>query len=390
MNILAINTVLDKTNAPGRIMMKISNAAIKRGDNVMIAFGRGDAAPNFDCYRLGSILDVYGHALKSRIDDSSGFHSTKATDKLIAKLEEFSPDVVHIHNLHGYYINVLRLMEWLKQKKVPIVWTLHDCWPFTGHCARYIHNNCDQWKVGCPKCDFSFDYPACFISQSSRNYRLKESAFLGHENLKLIAVSKWQQAQISQSFLKGYDTYVIYNGIDTSFFSPNHVESVSPVILGVASRWIDLKNLEFFTKLGISHPNYKILIVGDTTFRQRLKSPSNMQFLGVVKYDCLPQIYNQSTIFINPSREETFGMTTIEAMSCGVPVIVNATTAMPEIVGHGGVVDIDNLGSVSTAIDYILKNKSKFGADAREKVLDNFSEERMTESYLSLYDKIAK
>ena len=391
MKIFAINTVLDKTNAPGRIMMSISDAAKKRGDNVMFAFGRGDTIPNIDCYRIGSILDVYGHALMSRIDDSAGFHSTKATTKLIEKLEEFSPDIVHIHNLHGYYVNVVLLMDWLKKVKIPIVWTLHDCWPFTGHCARFIHNNCEQWKVGCTKCDYSFDYPVSVKSHSARNYRIKMSAFLGHENLKLIAVSKWQQSQLAHSFLKGYETHVIHNGIDTTLFSPNHVENAQTVILGVASRWIDLKNLEFFTTLAKSHPHYKIIIAGETTLRQRLNSPSNMQFLGVVQYDCLPQLYNASTVYINSSREETFGMTTIEAMSCGVSVIVNATTAMSEIVNRGGVVvDIDNMNDVSSAIELVLKNKSQFGADARDNVLNNFSEAKMTENYLSLYDKISR
>ena len=149
--------------------------------------------------------------------------------------------------------------------------------------------------------------------------------------------------------------------------------------------------MEFFTTLAKSHPHYKIIIAGETTLRQRLNSPSNMQFLGIVQYDCLPQLYNASTVYINSSREETFGMTTIEAMSCGVPVIVNATTAMPEIINRGGVVvDIDNIDAVSSAIEFVLKNKSQFGTDARDNVLNNFSEAKMAESYLSIYDQISR
>ncbi|MBQ7042229.1 MAG: glycosyltransferase [Muribaculaceae bacterium] len=393
MRVASINTVATQNNAPGRIMLNISDAILRTGGESLVTYGRGESSiPN--SYKISSTCNAIIHTLKSRISDSEGLHSINATKKLIAQLESFNPDIIHLHNIHGHYVNYPLLMRWLKDSDIPVVWTMHDCWAITGHCCHYSANGCDKWKNGCRDCKYSYTYPRSISSQSKRNFELKRELFSSLPNLTIVAVSNWLANELKQSYLNKYPIEVIHNGIDSEIFKAMpHPSNGKFRILGVASHWGENKNIEFFNHLANKiSPNEEIIIVGDITLKKRLQLHKNTTHIGKFRSaKKLAEIYSSADVFINPSREETFGMTTIEAMACGTPVIVNNATALPETItsNSGIVVDIDNISKVYNVITHIKEHRQNF-TTGRKHIIDNYSINQMTSQYLNLYQNKMK
>lgn len=388
MKVASINTVATQSNAPGRIMLNISDAIIKSGGKSFVAYGRGESSI-CNSYKIGSTCDTVSHTLLSRISDSEGLHSKNATKKLITQLESFNPDIIHLHNIHGHYINYQILMQWLKDCNIPIVWTMHDCWAFTGHCCHYSANGCDRWKTGCEKCEFAYTYPRSFLSRSKRNFELKRELFSSLPNLTIVAVSNWLANELKQYYLNKYPIEVIHNGIDTEIFKPiPHSSNGKFRLLGVASHWGENKNIEFFNLLANKiSSDEEIIIVGDIPIRKRLQLHKNITHIGHFRSQKkLAEIYSSADVFINPSREETFGMTTIEAMACGTPVIVNNTTALPEVITPetGYAIDLNDIDDVYDTLQHIKNIPNRF-ANCRQHIINNYSLNHMTSQYLNLY-----
>lgn len=389
MKIFAINTVARMDNAPGRIMLQIAKAASRHGHEVRVAYGRGLPPKGITSTRIGGPINVLWHALRSRLDDAEGLASMGATLRLIKEISDFRPDIIHLHNLHGHYINYLHLFNYLNYEQIPVVWTLHDSWPYTGHCAFYASNGCDKWKYGCEKCDFIKNYPHSIFCNSAENYQLKKRLFT---NAHIVAVSQWLGNEIEQSFLCNQPLSIIPNGIDAFSFRPTEINRDNRLtIVGVANNWEPRKNLDFFFNLAKQLPDALINIVGCASWLQRKNSCSNISFLGhITDPNRLSEIYSNADVFINASREETFGMTTIEAMACGTPVIVNNATALPEVItaDTGLIVDIDNTESVVSAIHSIKKSHINYHETCRNHIITQYSRKRMTDQYLVLYNTI--
>ena len=391
MRIFAINTVARADNAPGRIMTQIAKAASRQGHEVMVAYGRGLPPKGVASTRIGGPLNVLWHAMRSRLDDAEGLASMGATARLIKEISDFKPDIVHLHNLHGHYINYPHLFYFLNYAKIPIVWTLHDSWAYTGHCAYYASNGCNNWKTGCEKCDFFKDYPRSICCNSAENYQQKKYLFT---NAYIVAVSQWLGNEIRQSFLHNLPLTVITNGVDVFSFQPTNVKRDNKLtIVGVANNWEPRKNLDFFINLAKQLPDAQINIVGNVAYAQKIKCTSNIKLLGhITNPNRLSEIYTNADVYINASREETFGMTTIEALACGTPVIVNNATALPEIVTSdtGLIVDIDNIDAVINAIHSITNSHINYHETCRNHVITHYSRKRMTDQYLNLYNDILK
>ena len=388
MKVASINTVATQSNAPGRIMLNISDAIIESGGKSFVAYGRGESSI-CNSYKIGSTCDTIIHTLYSRISDSEGLHSINATKKLIAQLVNFSPDIVHLHNIHGHYISYQILMQWLKDCNIPIVWTMHDCWAFTGHCCHYTANKCDKWKNGCIDCKYSYTYPHSISSQSKRNFELKRELFSSLPNLTIVAVSSWLANELKQSFLNKFPIEVIHNRIDPEIFKPMpHSSNGKFRILGVASHWGENKNIEFFNHLANKISiDKEIIIVGDIPMKRRLQLHKNITHIGKFhSAEKLAEIYSSADVFINPSREETFGMTTIEAMACDTPVIVNNATALPEVItpDTGYAIDINDIDAVYDMLQHIKNNPNHF-ANCRQHIINNYALNHMTSQYLKLY-----
>ena len=351
MKILMINTVCG-FGSTGRICTDLAEILDRQGHQVKIAYGRGVVPKQHQKYavRIGYELDVRLHALSARLFDCAGFGSKKVTKAFIRWIQEYDPDIIHLHNLHGYYLNIEVLFRYLATCRKRVFWTLHDCWAYTGHCAYYSAIGCDKWKSACKKCLQKKQYPqSVLLNRARNNFQRKRQVFTALDRMTLITPSKWLADQTRESFLNKYPVKVIPNGIDLNQFQPTkntirsqHDLENKKIILGVASVWDERKGLKDFIKLReLLDPSYKIVLIG-VTKAQSNKLPKDIVCIertnNIVE---LAQWYTVADVFVNPSVEETMGLTTVESLACGTPVITYNRTAVPEVVDQscGLVVD---------------------------------------------------
>lgn len=391
MKVLQINSVCGH-GSTGRIVVDLHDLLLEQGNVCSVAFGIG-AAVNIsekDIFRFSSKTDYYWHNLMSRFTDRAGFYSKTETRKLISFIESYAPDLIHIHNIHGFYMNVEILFDFLKSYGKPVIWTIHDCWPFTGHCAHYSDNGCYRWKTECYGCPAKDRYPkSYFISNAKKNFRNKKRIFSGVPNLTITTPSDWLREQIEESFLNCYPVVTINNGVDLSQF--HYTESdfrkkyqleKRKILLGVSSAWIPQKGLSDFIKLaGMLDDTYRIVIVGLDNQREL---PANILALPTVKNTReLVEIYSAADIYVSFSVEETFGLPTVEAMACGTPVLTYDKTALPEVVTPkcGIVVQAKN---VNAAYDAIINFPVLNRADIIE-CAKNYDCNLKYEEFLKLY-----
>lgn len=348
MKVLFINSVCG-IGSTGRICTDLAQQLEAEGNEVKIAYGRKGTVPKrFQKYaiRIGTDFDCKMHAIQTRLFDTHGFGSKRATKEFLKWAEEYKPDLLWLHNLHGYYINVEMLFDWIKKHpEMQVKWTLHDCWAFTGHCSHFTMVKCEQWKSHCSYCSQLRRYPACFaMSSVSKNFERKRKAFTGVKNMTLITPSKWLADLTRQSFLKEYPVEVHYNTIDTSIFKPTPSDFRERyglkdkfIVLGVANVWEDRKGLFDFYKLAeMLDDKYAIVLVG-LNEKQIKDLPKNVK--GIQRTNSpqeLAAIYTAADVLVNPSVEETFGMTPVEAQACGTPSIVYEDTACAEVARQNG------------------------------------------------------
>ena len=355
---------------------------------------------------IGSKFDQYFHALMTRIFDCCGFLSRRATKRLIRQIEEIKPNVIQLHNIHGYFINVPILFDYLKKSGIPVVWTLHDCWAFTGHCVHYTCIDCFKWKTGCSYCPRKNSYPNSYVfDRSKQNYKAKKKAYANMPNLTIVPVSYWLGVVTNQSMLGNYPIKVIQNGIDVNVFRPrtDAIEGVREkyglmdkyVILGVATGWSEEVGLSTFFRLRKKlSSDFAIVMVGCTPEILKQLPEGIVGISRTNNVDELAEIYTAADILFNGSYQETFGLVTAEALSCGTPVIVYNSTACPEIV-------TSETGYIAEAKDemqvlkYILEDSS-LSADVKEEriakcrkyALEHFDKEKKYQEYLNLYESI--
>lgn len=367
MRVLFINAVCG-TGSTGKICVDLAQKYENEGNIVKIAYGRTAYVPE-KCkkyaVRIGNDFDVKLHALQTRMFDNHGFASKRATKKFLKWADEYKPELLWLHNLHGYYINIELLFKWIKNHPdMQVKWTLHDCWTFTGHCAYFTAVGCEKWKTHCYKCEQKKQYPtSLFFDRSYKNYETKKNLFTGVKNLEIITPSNWLANLVKQSFLKDYPVKVVYNKIDTNIFKPTTPTDFRKryglenkiIILGVANVWDKRKGLEDFIKLSkILDDNYKIVLVGLNKIQIKDMCSNILGLERTVNLERLAEIYSAADIFINLSKEETFGMTTIEALSCGTKVIVYKGTACEEVVGNKGIAVEQDINAVRNAIIKLL------------------------------------
>lgn len=353
MKVLQINSVCG-IRSTGRICIDIADILTQNGHECKIAYGRETVPDEYKKYavRIGSNLGVKIDALKSRIFDNAGFNSKRATKKFIKWVEEYDPDVIHLHNIHGYYINVEILFDYLKRSNKPVIWTLHDCWSFTGHCAHYTMANCYKWRSECFKCNRKKTYPKSFFLNRARiNFLAKKRVFTSVDNITIVTPSEWLANEVRQSFLKKYSVLPIPNGIDLNLFKytdssfrEEHNLQDKKIVLGVATAWEERKGLDKFLEISKILPDeYKVVLVGLSS-DQISRMPTNILALSATNNVLdLCKIYSASDVFLNLGKEETMGLTTVEAMACGTPVVASNYTAVPEVVAPDGGIVIPDL-----------------------------------------------
>ena len=340
----------------GNIMKKINEYAEKENVEMISLYGRGKDTDIKNQYNIASKLEVFCNVAFQRFLGKGDIASLLKTKRLIRKFKKLKPSVIHLHNIHGYYINYKELFNYIIENEVKVVWTLHDCWSYTGHCAYYSNKKCDKWQIKCKECECIKQYPKTLIDNSSREYEKKKELFTKVKKLILVTPSNWLKEEVEKSFLNKYDIRVINNGIDLAKFKHIKDEDIrekyklegKKIILGVASVWDERKGLNRFIELSKLLKEDEVILLVGLNKKQVKNLPHNI--IGIQRTENqeeLVKIYSMADIFFNPSVEETFSLVTAEAMACGVPCIVFNETATPELIN-------DNVGKVLN--DYSVEN----------------------------------
>jgi len=383
MKVLMINSVCG-IRSTGRICTDLATALEAQGHEVKIAYGREEVPEQFQKYavRIGTDYDTKFHGVMARTLDAAGFGSKGATRKFVEWIKKFDPDVIHLHNLHGYYINIEILFNYLRTCRKKIIWTLHDCWAFTGHSAYCDAVECEKWKTGCDHCPNMKVYPISYMDRSRSNWKKKRELLTGIPNLTIVTPSHWLAGLVKESFLSEYPIQVIHNGIDTSQFHPmeNDFREVYGVgnkfmLLGVTTSWDDMKGLSDFIKLAdVLDDTYQVVLVGLTPEQKKLL-PENI--LGIERTNSvreLAYIYSTADLFLNLSYCENYPTVNLEAVACNTPVLTYRTGGSPESAEeyNGIVVERGDLNAVIDAIkQYREKNKRKPELTVNRQLMDN-------------------
>lgn len=400
--LLQINSCV-AINSTGQLVENIGKVAITKGWESYIAYGRVARSSQSELIRIGTDLDVYFHGLATRLFDKHGLGSKKATKNLIEQIRKIKPDIIQLHNIHDYYLNYEIFFKHLSESNVPVVWSLHDCWTMTGHCAHFALVGCQKWEIECFDCPLKKSYPASWIDKSTRNYRLKKSLFTALSNVTMISPSKWLGDIIKESYLSKYPIKIIPNGINTEVFIPaRDSDEVKKkygfgdkyVIMGVGSVWNNEKGLYDYYKLNrILNDNYIIVLVGMS--KSQIKNlPKGI--IGIVRTDSLEELaelYSAADVITSLSYLETFGLTPVEGFACGTPAIVYNCTSTPELITPetGLVVEPGNIDDIFSAIEKIRsRGKSYYTKNCRQLAVALYKKEDRFGDYIRLYEEILK
>lgn len=397
MKVLQINSICGG-GSTGKIMVQISDYLNTCGIENYIAYGLGKTNRK-NAFRIGNMIDAHLHSFISRKFCMQGCASHFTTWRLVRYMCKIKPDIVHLHNIHGHYLNYEILFKCFDKLNCQVVWTLHDCWPFTGKCAHYLSAGCMKWETGCYDCPQLNSYPDSVVDRSRKNYEIKKRLFTQSPHLTVVTVSHWLQTQVERSFLKEKPVETVYNGIDTCTFKwkgntwkkERKLEDKF-VILGVASVWSNQKGFKDFLKLSeFLDDNMQIVLVGITE-EQNKSLPANIIGLpGTRDQAQLADIYSAADVFVHLSLEETFGLVIAEALACGTPAIVYDASACPEVLGEGCgfVVKAGDIQEVHNKIKEIYLNGKKYYTQrASAYAQEHFAQEIMLKKYLKLYQKL--
>ena len=397
--LLQINATLN-CGSTGKIAEQIAGKASEYGWECYLAHGgRYIGNSRFDSIQVSSKFDNYYHAFLGEFLGLHGLGSVLSTKKFIRKVEALAPDIIHLHNIHGYYLNFEELFEYLAVAKTPVVWTLHDCWAFTGHCTHFDNAGCNKWKTVCGECPLLMaQYKSRIVDRSRHIFLLKKALYEELDNLTIVPVSFWLKDLVKQSILKRFPTKVIQNGIDLNVFRPteNHIREKYGIpknklfVLGVLGSGITEKGKYEFVELS-KNTNLQILLVG-LSEDDKKGLPDGIIKLGKTGSQAeLADYYSAADVLLNPTYNDTFPTINIEALACGTPVITYRTGGSPEIIDEntGIVIDKGDVEGLRCAIETIKeRGKNSFSNNCRERAIRYFNKDDRFEEYVVLYNKI--
>ena len=394
--ILQVNTVAVR-GSTGRISEEIGLAIQKQGWESYIAYGKRNPTSKNKLIKIQSKFDFLFHVLLSRLFGLHGYYSKKKTQKFIEKIKDINPDIIHLHNVHGYYLHIPIFFEFLANYGKPVIWTLHDCWAITGHCTHFEYINCNRWQTGCYKCPLRKEYPSSlFFDRSKQNYKLKQNLFNAIPNLHIVSVSTWLENLVTKSFIQNAKVGVINNGIDLKIFKLRNKKSANNnfQILGVASVWTKTKGLEDFIKLrNLLDSKYEITIIGLSHNQVKLL-PKGIN--GIERTDTIEELvdyYSNADVFVNTTYADTFPTVNLEALACGTPVITYKTGGSPETVSDrtGIVVEQGNVEAIASKIRELKDKKILFyRTDCIERVAEKYEKNSCYNKYIELYESYLK
>ena len=389
MKLLQLN-VTANWGSTGKIAEGIGQAAIVRGWESAIAYGRYKNLSKSELLKIGTQLDVYTHYAKAKLFDGEGLGSRYATKELIRKIDTLAPDVIHLHNIHDHWLNYPSLFKYLETIDIPIFWTFHDCWAFTGGCPHFVTINCEQWKTDCGACPMNRGV----FNRASKNFKLRSRiAERFCDRLHIVSVSNWMDSLVGQSIYRNSRHSVIYNGIDISAFSTDgNKNNQCNNILGVSNIWNDAKGLGDFIKLRDLLPSdIGITLVGLTEAQIRSLPEGIKGITRTQNVAELADIYRQATVFVNPTYNDSFPTVNLEALACGTPVITYRTGGSPEAVdaNTGIVIEKGNIQSLADGIMELLQHPERFRREnCRNRAVNHFNKDIQFTKYIDLYEEI--
>lgn len=402
MKVLQINTVVN-SGSTGRIAEEIGLVLLAAGHESYIAYGRGNRPSRSQLVKIGDGKDIYMHGIKTMTLDRHGFGSTQATKYLIKEIEHIVPDVIALHNLHGYYINIEILFAFLSRTNIPVIWTLFDCWSFTGHCTYFEDIGCDRWISGCYKCPKTRSYPASYLVDNSiKNYLDKKRIFNSLQNMQIVVHSNWLKNLVSHSFLKEIPTYVIPSGIDLTTFHPQednetirkkyHIGN-RRIILGVANIWSKRKGLSDLLSLNdYLNPETEVLVLVGVNRKQCQTLPKEV--IGIERTEDvkeLARLYSAAEVFVNPTYADNFPTTNLEALASGTPVITYNTGGSPESldIDTGIIVETGNIKALWKAVDRILiESKNRYSSNCIIRAQTHYDKDQNYLKYVNLFRQV--
>lgn len=380
----------------GRIAEQINDLAQREGWDAYIAYGRRCNPSKSTLIHIGSKLDVYAHYLEHRLFDIDGLASKSATKKFIKQISELKPDIIHLHNIHDHWLNYRILFEYLNTLDIPVVWTQHDCWSFTGGCGYYSMVNCDKWNIACQGCIFKQGILP-LRERTLFQYETKKRLFCKTKNLTLVPVSYWLEGELKKSFLRDRNIRTICNGVNTSVFYPvdSRVKEKygiegKALLAAAATTWSQRKGLNDYIELRKLLPESFVILLVGLNQHQIDQLPEGI--IGLKRTNCieeLVEIYSGADIVLNLSYEETFGLTTVEGFACGTPSIVYNATASPELVTPetGIIVASGNINGVAEAVVKLFnQEKPREACRKRAEVYYNMNDRFL--EYIKLYEEL--
>ncbi len=346
--------------------------------------------------KIGNAFDKFSHMTRGRLTGESGRYSRLATKSFLKKVEKLKPDTIHLHNIHGDFLNLPMLFDYIRSRRLRVVWTLHDCWAFTGRCPYFDRTKCDRWKSGCGLCPYpKKSYPQTTFDKSAEMWRLKKAWFTGIENMTVVTPSQWLADLVKESFLRDYPVKVIHNGIDLSVFKPTESDfrqrqgiGERVMLLGVADSWEARKGLDVFVELSkrLDPAKYRIVLVGTNESVDKQLPDSILSVHRTQNQRELAEIYTAADLFVNPTREENYPTVNMESLACGTPVLTFRTGGSPEIVDEtcGAVVECDDIDALESEIVRITEEKP-FTVESCLRRASRFDQNERYREYIDLY-----
>ncbi len=415
MKILQINVTYKTGGSTGRIVFDLRQLMSQNGIENYVAYGiEGCVEDSHDVRCIQSKVELKISQLQSRLFSRHGFYNAIATKRLITFISDINPDIIHLHNIHGFYVHCGMLFNYIKEKQIPVVWTLHDCWSFTGWCAYFDYSKCNKWRTHCFDCPSKKDYPKAWITSRARsNFELKKNTFTGVKNLVLVTPSQWLADLTRESFLSNYPVRVINNGVNLDTFRPksNNIKeklgiSDKKMILAVAGGLAKRKGSDYLLKLPSMLNEDECLVILGINVEQQSLLPK-LKCIGIPytnDVDRLAEIYSAADVFINTTLEDNFPTTNLEALACGTPVITFDTGGSVEPILDdenvievgcvkkscvGGVVPKGDIVSMSQLFRDFLHFKDKISINpCVVKVLKKYNSANQYEKYINLYKEI--
>lgn len=400
MKIVEINSVCG-TGSTGVIAVEIAEFLRKRGHECYIAYGHGHSDYPYS-FKFGSKIETKFHAMyNTRILGLESYGSPHGTNKLIKWISEISPDIIHLHNLHGNYLNFPMLMKYLAEVRIPIVWSMFDTWAITGKCTHFTASGCTKWQNECNNCPqlHSSGAKTYFFDRTNKIFRDKVELIASIPKLDIISCSKWLKGELEKSHLKNRPIHMIYNWIDQEKFGPIIDETIyhkygidrkKKILLSVSAYWSKhTTRFEDASRLANILPKeYQLVIIGKCDV---VDFPSNIKHIPFVKgtYE-LSKLYSAALAFVGFSIEDTFGKVFAEAMLCGTPCVVFDSTACPEVIGQCGyAVTPHDVRAMLNKVEEINRlGKAHFSKECIARVKNLFCYDKNVGEYLKIYEQI--